>query len=204
VVARLKRPAEAKALNRQAIPLYERLIELAPTYPRYLSNAAVNLNNLASLLRKESEFGEARELYSQAVSYLLKAIQAAPGNARYLQLLQQGYHGEADMALAQKDHAGVAEIAPKLARVRPDNATDAELAARFFGRCVVLAENDEALSEPQRRELARSYADRAMDNLREAVRRGYTNVDALNKSASFAPLRDRDEFQQLVRELDAR
>jgi tetratricopeptide (TPR) repeat protein/predicted Ser/Thr protein kinase len=204
VLSHLKRRDEAKAREREAIPLYAQLMESSPDRLRYRTNAAINLNNLASLLRKDGEIDEARRCYAQAAECHDKALQIAPGNATYAQALREDYHGVGDMALLQKDHAGAAEAADKMAQVRPDNATDAELAARFFGRCVTLAEQDPALSKTGRQTLAVSYADRAMEYLREAVCRGYDKVASLKSLAALAPLRERPDFQQLVEELEAR
>jgi hypothetical protein len=117
-----------------------------------------------------------------------------------LEALREHYHGVGDTALLQKDHAGAAEAADKLAQVRPDNASDSELAARFFGRCVSLAENDAGLSPAERESLAQRYADRAMEHLHEAVRRGHTKVASFKRLEALKPLRGRADFQQLVAE----
>ena len=90
---------------------------------------------------------------------------------------------------------------PKVVPTRP---TACIRAARVFGRCVALAEQDPALSAARRNELAQSYADQAVGNLREAVRRGFTNVGPLKTSGAFAPLRGRPDFQQLIHELARR
>ena len=49
-----------------------------------------------------------------------------------------------------------------------------------------------------------AYADQAVGNLREAVLRGYTNVEELKTSGAFAPLRGRPDFQQLIHEMARR
>jgi hypothetical protein len=106
--------------------------------------------------------------------------------------------------VVQKDHTALAHVAGKLAQIRPDVAADSELAARFFGRCKTLAEQDAAVSDDQRQTLAESYADQAMEHLQEAVHRGFKNVAALKTAAELAPLRDRSDFQQLIKELESR
>jgi len=69
---------------------------------------------------------------------------------------------------------------------------------------VTLAEKDGALSDDERQALAKSYADQAMEYLREAVRRGYKNAATLKTHAALAPLKGRPDFQQLVQELEAK
>jgi tetratricopeptide (TPR) repeat protein len=191
-------------LYREALPLWLPLVEQSSPSPRDLSGLATTHHYLAALLRKDGAIEEARQHYALAVEHELKVLQAVPNSAKHAGSLFELYHGLGDMALLRKDHAGAAEAADKLAQVRPDNAADAELAARFFGRCVRLAEKDLQLSETERVNLAQSYADRAMEHLRETVRRGYGKVASLKSLAALDPLRDRPDFQQLVQELEAR
>jgi tetratricopeptide (TPR) repeat protein len=199
----MKRPAEAKEIHRQTLELRKRLLEDFPDDPSYLRGSAATMNHLADSLRKDGEIDEARRLYAQAVELELKAQSVEPWYATYsesLKALREHYHGVGDMALLQEDHAGAADAADKLAEVRPDNAGDAELAARFFGRCVTLATNDSGLSQAERESLAQRYADRAMEHLHEAVRRGHTKVASFKRLDALKPLLGRPDFQQLVAE----
>jgi hypothetical protein len=75
-------------------------------------------------------------------------------------------------------------------------------AALFLARCVPLAEQDARLPDGKRKKLAKTYADKAMKRLREAVDRGYKNVPQLQKDKTFDPLRDREDFQKLLRDLE--
>jgi tetratricopeptide (TPR) repeat protein len=203
-MASLKRPEEAKALYREALPLWMPLVEQSSPSPRDVSAFAMTHYYLASLLRKDGAIDEARQHYALAVAHELKVVQAVPTSAKHAGYLYEAYHGLGDMALLQKDHAAAADSANKLAELRRDNPADAELAARFFGRCVKLAEQDMALAETDRQALATSYADRAMGHLHEAVRRGYDKVASLKSLTALDPLRERPDFQQLVQELESR
>ena len=172
-------PEEAKAEYRAVLQIQTRLVEDFPDVIDYRHALGKTLNNLAILLAKDGELDEARRMFALAIDHQLKAYQAVPTNREYATSLRNHYHSLGDLALVQKDHAAAAETASRLAQVRPDSADDAQLAARFFGRCVTLAEHDTQLSEDQRAALAQSYADQAMEHLREAVRRGLTNVKLL-------------------------
>ena len=48
-----------------------------------------------------------------------------------------------------------------------------------------------------------AYADRALELLRQAVKAGYTNADQLAKDPNLGPLRQREDFQKLLAELQA-
>jgi hypothetical protein len=72
----------------------------------------------------------------------------------------------------------------------------------LLSRCVPLAEKDAKLPEPRRKEVARSYGDRAMEVLRQALAKGYQDGAQLKKDTDLDPLRGRDDFQKLLAELD--
>jgi hypothetical protein len=57
---------------------------------------------------------------------------------------------------------------------------------------------------PDAARLAREDADRAMAWLTKAVAAGFTNADRLRMDADLDFLRDRDDFQKLVAELEGK
>lgn len=70
--------------------------------------------------------------------------------------------------------------------------------------CVTLAESDGKLTEEQRKQLVQTYGDQAMQMLHEVFKRRYRGGEALKTNAIFKMLRPRDDFQKLVRELEAK
>jgi hypothetical protein len=64
------------------------------------------------------------------------------------------------------------------------------------------AERDTKLPEARRQELARSYGDRAVAALRQALANGYKDIAHLKKDKDLDPLRRRDDFQKLLREVE--
>jgi len=57
---------------------------------------------------------------------------------------------------------------------------------------------DQAEPSPEQRAERRSYGDRAMDALRQAVDAGFRDVARIRQDADLGPLRARDDFQALV------
>jgi hypothetical protein len=96
------------------------------------------------------------------------------------------------------EHAVAAEAAADLVRVAFTPADDAYKAAACFARCIALAEKDTKLPQDRRKELARSYGDRAMEALRQAVANGYKDIAQLQKDKDLDALRRRDDFQKLL------
>jgi hypothetical protein len=63
---------------------------------------------------------------------------------------------------------------------------------------VPLAEKDTELPDAKRHELAQSYANRAVNKLREAVEKGFRDASTIENDAQFAPLRQRQDFQDIL------
>jgi eukaryotic-like serine/threonine-protein kinase len=198
------KPSEAAVEYREALQLQRQLVEQFPDVIDYRSQLARTLHNLALGLYREGKNDEARGLFEQAVEQQLHASRAVPGNPTYTELLRGHYRSLSDSYLRLKDHAKAVEAAGHFVQCRSDAAGDPYWAARVLGRCATLAEQEPALPETRRKELAQAYADQAVDYLREAIRRGFSEVRPLKTSGAFAALRDRADFQQLIKDLERR
>jgi hypothetical protein len=60
------------------------------------------------------------------------------------------------------------------------------------------------LDGKRRREAAQFYGDQAMKLLREAVSKGYKDVAHAKKDTDLDPLRPREDFQNLMAELEGK
>jgi hypothetical protein len=69
---------------------------------------------------------------------------------------------------------------------------------------MTLAGKDGQLAEAKRRELAQSYAERALALLRQAVERGFKDATQMKQDPDLEPLRTRKEFQKLLAVLEGK
>jgi hypothetical protein len=83
-----------------------------------------------------------------------------------------------------------------------DPPADAYDAAGSLSGCIPIAVRHQELDDQERQELARFYSDAAMKLLRAAVSKGYRDVAHVKKDSALDPLRQRDDFQKLVAELE--
>jgi hypothetical protein len=60
------------------------------------------------------------------------------------------------------------------------------------------------LDDRQRKEAAQFYGDAAMKLLRAAVSKGYKDAAHMKKDTDLDPLRQREDFQKLVAELEGK
>jgi hypothetical protein len=79
---------------------------------------------------------------------------------------------------------------------------DAYTAAKCLCRCAILAGKDARLDEARRKELADSYANGALAQLRQAVARGYKNAAQMKQDPALQLLRAREEFLKLLADLE--
>jgi serine/threonine protein kinase/tetratricopeptide (TPR) repeat protein len=174
-----------------------------PAVPDYQDAMAATLGNLAVLKLAGKDHAAARKLLEQALLFHRASLKANPRNPHYL----QEYHTNLNrlvLALAGLgDHAKLAEAAEQIARCGDDAAGDAYDAACALSLGVSLAAGDAALTEAKRKQVAQTYADRALALLREAVGHGWKDAAHMKKDTDLDPLRTRDDFQKLIRDLEA-
>src|SRR5262249_55399957 len=81
---------------------------------------------------------------------------------------------------------------------------DAYDAACFLSRCIPLVAQHDKLDDKGRKEAVRFYGDAALKFLREPVSKGFKDVQHMKRDTDLDPLRQRDDFQKLVAELEGK
>ncbi|HXG09730.1 MAG TPA: serine/threonine-protein kinase [Gemmataceae bacterium] len=81
---------------------------------------------------------------------------------------------------------------------QPGNAYNAACALSL---CIPIVETHEKLDADQRKAAAQFYGDEAMKLLRDAVGKGWKDAAPMQKDSDLDPLRQREDFQELLREL---
>jgi tetratricopeptide (TPR) repeat protein len=202
VLAVLDKPAEAETEFRAALEEFQRLAKDHPAVPDYRNELAGNFINLALFLRNRKDLPQARRLLDEAMPHHQAALQANPNNAGYRRYYYINLSLLTPVLLDLGDHAEAAEAAERFSKAALNPANDLYTAACYLARCVPLAEKDDMQSEAKRKEQAQSYGDRAMALLHQAVKNGYKDVARLKVDKDLDPLRQRKDFQQLLRELE--
>jgi serine/threonine-protein kinase len=199
----LGRRKEAEGACRETLDLYKALAAELPAVHDYQAGLANVMIGLADLTLGRKDYPAARRLLEEARPHLQTALEANPRHPFYRVVYCENRQMLAATLLDLGDHAAAAEAAADLARVAFNPAGDAYKAAGFFSRCVPLAEKDAKLPEAKRKDLAKSYADWAVEALRQAVAKGYKDAAHMKKDKDLDPLRGRDDFRKLLTELEA-
>jgi WD40 repeat protein len=197
-----KRLPEAEQIHRQALQVRQELVDEFAAHPDYRWALGGSLNNLALVLRDQGNFPEAIGLLEKAVSCQQEALQSRPKHPPYRQYLLTHLRVLGDTLVQAGDHGKAAEVAAQMPRLLPDGWQAPHFAARIFAQCATSAEKDSRLPVDSRKELAADYAERALDQLGAAVGKGFSDAAGLQKDPAFAPLREREGFQKLLRTLE--
>jgi serine/threonine protein kinase/tetratricopeptide (TPR) repeat protein len=196
------RPKEAHAAYREALALQKQLAADFPAIPDHQNALAATLSNLAILELQSGQFTAGLALLDQAQPHLQAALKASPKKPAYRRCYRNSLLVTAECHANLGDHARVAATADVLARLAYDPAIDTYYAAGYLCHCVKLVDKDTKLDKVKSKALSQSYADRALELLRQAVALGFLNVSRLKQDPNLEPLRTREEFRQLLAEVE--
>jgi tetratricopeptide (TPR) repeat protein len=192
------RAPAAEEVYGQSLAIHKQLAADFPGVSDHQNEAAGASLNLSRLLLARKEFHAARLLLEEALPHLQAALKAFPGHPVYVNNYRLNRWRLTEALLGLKDHAGAAETAGQFLQAAAEPARDAYTAAGLLAGCVRLAGEDERLTETRRQELARTYGDRAVAALRQAIDKGAKEAVQIPKDPGLDPLRSRGDFQKLL------
>jgi serine/threonine protein kinase/Tfp pilus assembly protein PilF len=193
---------EAEKHFKQALELHETVSKRHSTVARYQRDCGATLNELALITRDQNRLEEAQEMLEQAIRCQQAALKLDANDELSREFLGRHYANLGHVFLRLKERSKAELTASELARLFPPSPSRHYDAASILAGCAILAEVDASLNNEQRQELARFFADRAVELLGQAIKYGWKNAQQLKQNSNFAPLRARKDFTKLVAELD--
>jgi serine/threonine protein kinase/tetratricopeptide (TPR) repeat protein len=167
------RTKEAEELWQNALAVRKKLAADYPKVPLYQNDVAGSLVNLATLYSERKEFAVSVKLLQEAQPYHLAALKGNANNHTF----REFYHNNLTAlvrcyrALARHDELG--KSVEELVRFGFDVPNDFYDAAAYLCHCAAMAAYDAQLEQAKRKELANTYADRALAMLQKAIELGY-------------------------------
>jgi eukaryotic-like serine/threonine-protein kinase len=192
---------EAETVYRKELALQSRLAAEQPQVVDYRFGHGQVLHNLGDLLRERGHPEEGLPLEREAVRQFEGLNGSNVKNPHYRRAFSYAYWTLASMLIDLKDHRVAAQAVAEYLRIEPKGFEESFESVGFLCRCAQLCRADPAVPVTEREGLARTYADRAMDALRTAVRNGFRDAKLLQTAATYEPLRSRDDFRRLLAEL---
>jgi tetratricopeptide (TPR) repeat protein len=205
VLLKLDRPVEARAALERSRETHRRLVEANPEAIPYKSMLGGIHVRLGDLDRATGRLDEARAEYGRALALnegLIKSnpkvgpvVFAVTTALRRVGLLDYAAGRFAEAAAANRRAITLYEGLPNLPPFNVfELACCRALQAGLAGKDGSGVPADAGAAE----------AAKAMDLLRKAVAAGYRNLHDLRTDAGLEPLRQRDDFQQLLADLEAK
>jgi tetratricopeptide (TPR) repeat protein len=199
------KPAEAEAEVRKALPLYQKLAGDNPAVTVFRSGLALTHSFLGRLLAREKRFPEAFTALETGLAIFPKLVDADPKDTRYKVLLGWSYAcrgGARVRAGKPADAAADLRRAVEMwARVSPH--LDTEMKYELARALALLAGLGGDAKSGVTKDEARTFADQSVAALADAVKAGWALPREL-KERDFDALRGRDDFRNLVAELEAK
>jgi serine/threonine protein kinase len=192
---------KAGAPLERAVAIAEKLTREHPDNIDHSVLLASSYSRLARLENNRSNPQGVLDWSGKGMQVLQRAIEKEPRHTSARRELNDLRIGRAVAVAQLGDHVQAAKDASEMASERDLTAVDIYNLTCVYSRCSEAAGKDMNLPNAARAPLKQQYADRAMDALRLAVAKGFKSVPALRTDADLDPLRQRDDFTALLREM---
>jgi hypothetical protein len=196
----LRQADKAEAVDRQALQIYEKLAREHPDVWEYACQLGRCYHQLAMDVHLAGRSDAALTNGEKAVEILERVVRSGYGQVRAD--LFDVWLFRANVLAERGDHARATDEAEAVARQEGLGQINHYNIACVFAQSSAAAEHDGKLAPADRTRLKAQYAGRAIEFLRRAVARGFENVAALKGDSDLAALRSREDFRQLVQEVE--
>jgi hypothetical protein len=200
----MRRFQEAEKDFDWALSIQKRLAAGLRNVPDLRNEPAGTYVNLVLLHSQQGGFTAAKRLLLEGRPHHLAALKADPRHPAY----RQFYGNHLNLLTTFQTRLLQPQDAVRITNTCQDlgwNApADAYAAAGFLSRYIRVVANHPKLDDRQRKEAAQFYGDAAMKLLRDAVSKGFKDVDEMKSDTDLAPLSQREDLQKLIAELQGK
>jgi eukaryotic-like serine/threonine-protein kinase len=189
----------ADAAHLKALQILEKLAEEHPDVLEFNYDVGHCYFELAVDERLLGRSDAALASFDKAIRILEHVVSRGYGRARTDFL--NARIGHASVLTVRGAHAQAIDEVTEVGRQDGLSAGNLYNIGCVFALSSATAGNDTKLSGADRTRLKSQYADRAMEFLHEAVAKGFQNAAELKSDPDVAPLRSREDFEKLLREV---
>jgi serine/threonine protein kinase/tetratricopeptide (TPR) repeat protein len=190
-----QRLEEAQKAFAETLTLARQLAAHSPTVPDHQMHVASAMHNLAVVANALGDYRGARRWLDQALPYHQAALKANPREPTYRQFFSNRLFALVESYAGIGDPTAAVKTAEQLRDLGWNPPVHAYKAACSLGLCAQIVASD----DPKQ---ARSYADRAMDMLRDAVAKGFRDAARMKQDRFLNALRQREDWRKLLADLE--
>jgi eukaryotic-like serine/threonine-protein kinase len=202
---KMKRPEDARKSYDRALEIQEKLVAEFPRVVDYRGDLGSALLGLGRLLYDQGTVKsqkEASQHMKKAIAEHRLAWEANRQNFEFRNALTADYTVLLAALLRLGWHADAGAVAVELPQVFPDDAPEYLRAAQCLALCAGQARADKQLDNARRQELADAYGRKAVVLIEGAIRQGFKNAQDLKNNPNYNSLRQRDDFKQVLHDLE--
>ena len=192
----------AVSTYRESLAIRKQLAVEFGTQPDVRNGLANAFNNMAYFDCYRGRFADAVTNVELAMPHHQMALKVNPGHPTY----RQFYRNTLDTLVQAKagvlDQDGAVRAGTEMRDLGWDAPNDAYLAARALARCIPIVRKADQLDAPMRQAAIQFYGDQAMAMLQDAVAKGWKKADKIKNDTAVDSIRQREDFKQLVEELE--
>jgi hypothetical protein len=203
-LVKARRFAEAEAACREAVAIQESLVDGFPQTSGNHAELALSLSALARLRLLDNAPAEARRLAERSRTRMEAAFRNEPSNPWSRRYYSVCLATLGAVAAATGDRELVMELIDRLKSGLSEPILDRYNAACVAASYATYLARDAKLPQAQRHKMAGTSCDQAMALLRQTVQAGFQNASFIKTDSDLELLHDREDFQKLIAELEAR
>jgi tetratricopeptide (TPR) repeat protein len=196
------RVQEAETVYTEALSMAKQLTADFPDQPDLQYNLAGRLGSLARVCMSRRDFNGAKARLEEASAYLQAALRANPQNPTYRLGFRNHFMSLVRACAGMQDQVAALQTAEKLRDVGWDPPANAYDAGCSLASAIPVVKADQQLDSAKRESAVQFYADEAMKMLDAAVGKGFKNAAHMMNNTDLHPLRDREDFQKLIQNLE--
>ena len=179
---------------------HQRLVAAAlPNNPQVRDDLGLALNNLGITLVQVGQPEGGLELIAEAIAWQKVTFARAPQSPRYREGLGVFYTAQAEGLRKLGRLSEAVAVTRKRQELYPDDPQELFRIAVGVSRVLPLVGAGKKKLSPEELAVRRGFEDQTLEVLRTAVAKGFRDAKQLRSQVAFALLRQRPEFQELVR-----
>jgi serine/threonine-protein kinase len=199
------RPEEALKAYERARDVCNELVEGGSVFAVSLKSRARVYSSLCELYRQSGQPGEALKTYERAGDFWKELVWLSPQEVAYRDELARLARALARLGELHRQFGRPKEALMAWARaalvVNALAQSEGVSGSNLYDSTCILSLRSAAAKEDAK--LSNQYAARAMELLREAVKKGYKDIAHIKQDKDLDPLRSRDDFKKLLAQLEA-
>jgi WD40 repeat protein/serine/threonine protein kinase len=195
---------EAERAYREVVQSFAKLASEFSGQPGYRDGWGYYATRLAEFLQANGRLADAEQEYRTAISVSERLVEEFPRTPIFREKLASRRIMLASLLLSRGKTAESVAFCVKATEGDNVSTTTLYRAACVFAGASQQIARDEKLTDSERTKRAEDYANQAVGLLRRATAGGFRDIKNLQDNPSLASLRGRHDFQELVRDLEAK